>query len=205
MFDELFIVIDLYLKWKLWLKLKELYQWVKVIMIYVIYDQIEVLIFVDQVVVMQEGEIVQIGMLVELFEWFVYMFVGYFIGFLGMNVLLCDVKDGVIFFGGEWLIFEGIIQNVVDGGVEVGIWLEFVLIFNNGVGVLVIVWKVFDIGWYKVVEVIVYDICIYVILEEDVFNVGGIVKFDFKLFQICFYKDGWLVSILVEGVVQMKM
>ena len=68
MFDEPLTVIDPHLKWKLRSKLKELHQKVRATMIYVTHDQTEALTFADQVVVMQDGVIVQIGTPVELFE-----------------------------------------------------------------------------------------------------------------------------------------
>ena len=61
MFDEPLTVIDPHLKWKLRSKLKELHQRVGATMIYVTHDQTEALTFADQVVVMQDGEVVQIG------------------------------------------------------------------------------------------------------------------------------------------------
>ena len=61
MFDEPLTVIDPHLKWELRSKLKELHQRLRATMIYVTHDQTEALTFADQVVVMQEGEMVQIG------------------------------------------------------------------------------------------------------------------------------------------------
>ena len=55
-------------------------------MIYVTHDQTEALTFADKVVVMYEGEVVQIGTPVELFERPAHTFVGHFIGSPGMNV-----------------------------------------------------------------------------------------------------------------------
>ena len=89
MFDEPLTVIDPHLKWKLRSKLKELHQRVKATMIYVTHDQTEALTFADKVVVMQLGEVVQIGTPVELFERPAHTFVGHFIGSPGMNVLPC--------------------------------------------------------------------------------------------------------------------
>ena len=63
-------------------------------MIYVTHDQTEALTFADQVVVMNDGEIVQIGTPVELFERPKHTFVGHFIGSPGMNVLPCHVENG---------------------------------------------------------------------------------------------------------------
>ena len=58
-------------------------------MIYVTHDQTEALTFADKVVVMNMGEVVQIGTPVELFETPQHTFVGHFIGSPGMNVLPC--------------------------------------------------------------------------------------------------------------------
>ena len=60
-------------------------------MIYVTHDQTEALTFADQVVVMHEGAVVQIGTPVELFERPRHTFVGHFIGSPGMNVLPCEI------------------------------------------------------------------------------------------------------------------
>ena len=68
MFDEPLTVIDPHLKWVLRSKLKELHQRIRRTMIYVTHDQTEALTFADQVVVMNDGEVVQIGTPVELFE-----------------------------------------------------------------------------------------------------------------------------------------
>ena len=93
LFDEPLTVIDPHLKWQLRSKLKELHQRVGHTMIYVTHDQTEALTFADQVVVMHEGEVVQIGTPVELFERPAHTFVGHFIGSPGMNVLPCEVDE----------------------------------------------------------------------------------------------------------------
>ncbi|MGB1025593.1 MAG: ABC transporter ATP-binding protein, partial [Rhodospirillaceae bacterium] len=87
MFDEPLTVIDPHLKWKLRSKLKELHYALRRTMIYVTHDQTEALTFADQVVVMQDGEVVQMGTPVDLFECPTHTFVGHFIGSPGMNVL----------------------------------------------------------------------------------------------------------------------
>ena len=61
MFDEPLTVIDPHLKWELRSKLKELHHRIKRTMIYVTHDQTEALTFADRVVVMNQGEVVQIG------------------------------------------------------------------------------------------------------------------------------------------------
>ncbi len=93
LFDEPLTVIDPHLKWLLRRKLKEIHHELKLSLIYVTHDQIEALTFADQVVVMTEGEVVQVGSAQSLFEAPEHTFVGYFIGNPGMNLLPCRATD----------------------------------------------------------------------------------------------------------------
>ena len=112
MFDEPLTVIDPHLKWVLRSKLKELHQKINRTMIYVTHDQIEALTFADEVVVMHEGQIVQTGTPVELFEKPKHTFVGHFIGSPGMNILPCKIENGQINFEGK-IAKAGVIEVVV--------------------------------------------------------------------------------------------
>ncbi|MET1412489.1 ABC transporter ATP-binding protein [Roseibium sp. HPY-6] len=200
MFDEPLTVIDPHLKWKLRSKLKELHQRVKATMIYVTHDQTEALTFADQVVVMQDGEIVQIGTPIELFERPAHTFVGHFIGSPGMNVLPCDVRDGGAFFAGEQIRLEGPLESAVAGEAEIGIRPEFVSISANGTGLPATVRKVADVGRHKVVEAIANDRRVHAILEGEAPGAGDQVNLEFKQSQTRLYKDGWLASTPSEGV-----
>ncbi len=95
LFDEPLTVIDPYLKWELRSKLKQIHEQLKRTFIYVTHDQMEALSFADKVLVMYDGEIVQIGTPQELFENPAHTFVGYFIGSPGMNFLPCTVEGNV--------------------------------------------------------------------------------------------------------------
>ena len=96
LFDEPLTVIDPHLKWLLRRKLKEIHHELNLSLIYVTHDQIEALTFADQVVVMTEGEVVQIGSAQQLFEEPAHTFVGYFIGNPGMNLITAAFSaDGV--------------------------------------------------------------------------------------------------------------
>jgi len=92
LFDEPLTVIDPHLKWHLRRKLKEIHEQLKLTLIYVTHDQVEALTFANQVILMHEGEIVQIGTPQELFENPRHKFVGYFIGSPGMNFLPCTLE-----------------------------------------------------------------------------------------------------------------
>ena len=80
LFDEPLTVIDPHLKWQLRGALKRVHRHSRTTMVYVTHDQTEALTFADKVVVMLEGEVVQIGTPQELFEQPAHTFVGYFIG-----------------------------------------------------------------------------------------------------------------------------
>lgn len=93
LFDEPLTVIDPQLKWQLRRNLKEVHKKFNHTLIYVTHDQVEALTFAEKVVVMSEGEIVQVGTPQALFEQPEHTFVGYFIGSPGMNFLPCAI-DG---------------------------------------------------------------------------------------------------------------
>ena len=93
LFDEPLTVIDPHLKWLLRRKLKEVHTRFRHTLVYVTHDQNEALTFAEKVVVMYDGEVVQLGTPQELFERPAHRFVGYFIGSPGMNFLPCRL-DG---------------------------------------------------------------------------------------------------------------
>lgn len=192
MFDEPLTVIDPHLKWKLRSKLKELHQRIRATMIYVTHDQTEALTFADQVVVMQEGEVVQIGTPIELFERPTHTFVGHFIGSPGMNVLPCEVKDGGAFFNGQHVELEGEVIKGSGGKTEIGVRPEYVSLAEDGLKARVR--KVADVGRHNVVEAMVGEQKIAVIVEGDVPNQGDEVFLNFKTEQTRLYADGWLAT-----------
>ncbi len=149
MFDEPLTVIDPHLKWQLRSKLKELQQRIKRTMIYVTHDQTEALTFADQVIVMNNGEVVQSGTPIELFEKPKHTFVGHFIGSPGMNLLKCEVKGGKAVLGDVKLeAFNA--ASAKSGSLELGIRPEFVRFAKTGLDVAIV--KVADIGRMRIVE-----------------------------------------------------
>ncbi|MBF2761211.1 MAG: ABC transporter ATP-binding protein [Ectothiorhodospiraceae bacterium AqS1] len=151
MFDEPLTVIDPHLKWMLRSKLKEVHRRFGATMIYVTHDQIEALTFADKVMVMTEGEVVQIGTPVELFERPQHTFVGYFIGSPGMNVMPCSLSRGDAIFDGEVIaITEKPASSATPGSLELGVRPEFVTFAEDGLSVEIV--RVDDIGRHKIVD-----------------------------------------------------
>ncbi|MEM6891222.1 MAG: ABC transporter ATP-binding protein [Pseudomonadota bacterium] len=191
MFDEPLTVIDPHLKWKLRSKLKELHQRVRATMIYVTHDQTEALTFADQVVVMQDGEVVQIGTPIELFERPQHTFVGHFIGSPGMNILPVSVENGRVHFQGVDIEVEGAITG--DGGItELGVRPEFVTLAETGVPARVR--KVSDVGRHAVIEAIIGDTPIKAVVDHADIEQGAEIHLAFRPNQTRIYRDGWIAT-----------
>ena len=151
MFDEPLTVIDPHLKWVLRSKLKELHQKIKRTMIYVTHDQTEALTFADQVVVMHEGQIVQTGTPVELFEKPKHTFVGHFIGSPGMNILPCEINKGAVAVNGTKIeTSNSKIDNSNFSKIEIGVRPEFISFNKEGLPVKIL--NVSNTGKNKIIE-----------------------------------------------------
>lgn len=85
--DEPLTVIDPQLKFDLRRILKEINEEFRVTMVLVTHDQTEALTFAEEIVVMNHGEVVQMGSPTELFERPATEHVGWFIGSPAMNFL----------------------------------------------------------------------------------------------------------------------
>ncbi len=193
MFDEPLTVIDPHLKWVLRSKLKELHQRVGSTMIYVTHDQTEALTFADQVVVMHEGTVVQIGTPVDLFERPRHTFVGHFIGSPGMNVLPCTVDGGQAVFAGQ-AVQTADAPTDTNGAktLEIGVRPEFVSFASDGIPVQVT--KVSDAGRYRIVDV-QHDAATLKLLVpegEDIPSGSAHIRLDPAHTRV--YADGWMLN-----------
>ena len=133
LFDEPLTVIDPGLKWELRSKLKAVHRALDLLMIYVTHDQTEALTFADQVVVMNGGQVLQVGTPAELFERPDHTFVGHFIGSPGMNLLPATVEGRAAMVDGHALALAGSYPPL-RGTVQVGIRPDFVELAGTGPG-----------------------------------------------------------------------
>jgi glycerol transport system ATP-binding protein len=193
MFDEPLTVIDPQLKWVLRSKLKDLHHRTGRTMIYVTHDQTEALTFADQVVVMKDGEIVQAGTPVDLFERPNHTFVGHFIGSPGMNVLPCTVENGKAFFAGTAIETANAAAYRGDGAVlELGVRPEFVSFAADGIPVDIV--KVVDAGRHRIVEAAHAGHRIKMLLPEGRPIPDGGARLRFAPERTRVYQDGWMVG-----------
>jgi glycerol transport system ATP-binding protein len=165
LFDEPLTVIDPQMKWVLRSQLKQLHRRYGFTMVYVTHDQTEALTFAENVVVMYDGQIVQIGTPAELFERPRHTFVGYFIGSPGMNVLPVELADGEARMGAERIALPGRPATPLSGTVELGIRPEFVRLGREGMKATIA--KVEDVGRRKIVRATLEGRDIALIAGED--------------------------------------
>ncbi|PSH67292.1 MULTISPECIES: ABC transporter ATP-binding protein [Phyllobacterium] len=191
LFDEPLTVIDPHMKWVLRSQLKQLHQRFGYTMVYVTHDQTEALTFAQKVVVMYDGEIVQIGTPEELFERPKHTFVGYFIGSPGMNVMPVKLAGGMAQIGSHQIQLPSPAMPVAAGKIELGIRPEYVRLGRLGIPVKIA--KVEDIGRHKIVRTRLENQEIAVIVGEgqDI-PAEPHVAFDPKGINI--YADSWRVE-----------
>ncbi len=193
MFDEPLTVIDPHMKWQLRSKLKELHQRIGVTMIYVTHDQTEALTFADQVVVMHEGSVVQIGTPAELFQCPKHTFVGHFIGSPGMNILPCQIKNSQVEFESFPVQTSSDLDLVTTTEkLEIGVRPEFVQFSNEGLAVEIA--KVDDLGRYRVVETRYLKHTIKMIVTEDAPIPTDNPRISFNQMHTRVYQNGWAVT-----------
>ena len=162
LFDEPLTVIDPQMKWNLRSKLKQIHEELKLTFIYVTHDQVEALTFADQVAVMFEGEIVQIGSPQDLFENPEHRFVGYFIGSPGMNFLKCTIVGNEARIDGAGIVLNeetAAKGHKASGKLELGIrpmYLEVHAGAGDGM-VKARVTGIEDLGSYRIVALTLAD------------------------------------------------
>jgi glycerol transport system ATP-binding protein len=199
LFDEPLTVIDPQLKFQLRRKLKEVHEQFNLTFIYVTHDQNEALTIADQVVLMNEGAVVQVGTPQELFENPRHTFVGYFIGSPGMNLVPCAIDGDAAVIDGQRIPLAQAIAakaQASTGRLEMGIRPEFVRVAPAGTtgAVLVTVAVVEDLGNFKMVEARLGGHAIKVKLPEDQEVPGESASLVFPPERTKIYEDGRLIE-----------
>ena len=193
LFDEPLTVIDPHMKWELRTQLKALHKELKHTMIFVTHDQTEALTFADKVVVMNVGEVVQIGTPQELFEKPAHTFVGYFIGSPGMNILDVEIS------GNQAKLFDAnveLTQNYsgLKGKLELGIRPEFMTLCEEGQGIKIEITRIEDVAHHKIVRARYDNKDINIIVQEDVVITKTMNNMTFDMSKVNIYENSWLVE-----------
>lgn len=188
LFDEPLTVIDPHMKWVLRSQLKRLHRQSGFTMVYVTHDQTEALTFADKVVVMHDGQIVQIGTPADLFERPKHTFVGYFIGSPGMNVLPVALEGNRATVGNQQISLPGSPAVKQASRIELGIRPEFLNLGENGLPVQIT--KVEDIGRQKIIRALFEGYPIALTMPEDA-PIPTDARITFDPNGIGIYADSW--------------
>ena len=191
LFDEPLTVIDPHMKWELRTQLKSLHREFGHTMIYVTHDQTEALTFADEVVVMYDGRVVQMGTPEELFETPAHTFVGYFIGSPGMNLLPAEVRGDRAIVGGLEIPLGARYAPV--SGAQIGIRPEYVTLSSEG-GIPARIVRVEDVGRHRIVRAEVAGRPVDAILPEGLPIDASADRLTFTPDRINVYVDDWRVS-----------
>ena len=197
LFDEPLTVIDPHLKPVLRSKLKQIHRQINLTLIYVTHDQTEALTFADQVVVMFEGGVVQVGTPQQLFETPAHTFVGYFIGSPGMNLLSARLLAGRVCIGDIPLpIDPGSLHLVPGDELVVGIRPEFVrysaVATPDALPVQIV--RVEDLGNYQIVTAKVGEQLVKAKIDEDAQIKTGEAWLHFPAERLGLYLNGKALS-----------
>ncbi len=191
LFDEPLTVIDPHMKWVLRSQLKRFHKQFGFTMVYVTHDQTEALTFADKVVVMYDGQIVQIGTPAELFERPSHTFVGYFIGSPGMNVMPAELQGNAVRIGNETIALDHSPKISAGATVELGIRPEFIRLGREGMAVSVT--RVEDIGRRKIVRASLAGQPISIVASEDT-DVPAEARVTFDPSALNIYANSWRVG-----------
>ncbi len=191
LFDEPLTVIDPHMKWVLRSQLKRLHRHSGFTMVYVTHDQTEALTFADKVVVMYEGEIVQIGTPVELFERPRHTFVGYFIGSPGMNFLPAAVSGSAAVVGNQQIPLRHEPVTAPEAKIELGIRPEFVQVAREGMPISIS--RVEDVGRQKIVRANFEGHPLAAVVPEDT-EIPADPRVTFQAAAINLYANSWRIE-----------
>jgi glycerol transport system ATP-binding protein len=172
-------------------QLKRLHKQFGFTMVYVTHDQTEALTFADKVVVMYEGQIVQIGTPAELFETPRHTFVGYFIGSPGMNVIPAKLDGSSVTLGNQRLDIASAPTAAQGDRIELGIRPEFIRLGREGMPVTIR--RIEDIGRRKIVRADFEGQPIAIVADEDA-EIPAEARVRFEPQGINIYANSWRIG-----------
>lgn len=188
LFDEPLTVIDPHLKWQIRSKLKDLHRQFNHTMVYVTHDQTEALTFADKVVVMNAGEVLQVGTPEELFERPAHTFVGYFIGSPGMNFLDVELDGARAVVGDQSINLP--YAPTAGKDIKLGIRPEFLAFADDGIKCQMT--SVEDVGRHRVAHVSISGQPAKVLVPAGKPLPGDGATLSFDPDHTLLYRDGYL-------------
>jgi multiple sugar transport system ATP-binding protein len=121
LFDEPLSNLDAQLRAQMRIEIKRLHQRLGTTIVYVTHDQIEAMTMADKIVVMRDGEILQVGSPMDLYENPVDIFTARFIGSPSMNLLPGEVGGGQVRVAGGTMAVGADALAGQTGAIKIGV------------------------------------------------------------------------------------
>lgn len=197
--DEPLTVIDPQLKFELRRKIKLANEQTRLTVIYVTHDQNEAMSIADEVLVMEQGSVVQRDTPSRLFESPINTFVGHFIGSPGMNFIPLQHQGGMLTLGEHPLaaVPDEVRERAAAGhDISLGVRPEHVIFCDAGqLGALpVTVLTQHDYGRTLIVDIDIDGASVKVKIPRTAHTPSGRAWIRLPKERICFYAEGNLVS-----------
>jgi glycerol transport system ATP-binding protein len=194
--DEPLTVIDPQLKFHLRRKIKDISARHGQTLVYVTHDQNEAMTLAEQVIVMDNGRIAQMGTPQELFENPSHVHVGYFIGSPAMNFLKAEVSAGQVRVGAD-VVDTAFVPSDERHDLVLGIRPEFVSVVDDAAagGIVATTREVQDLGPYQVVTAdLSTGESVRAKMRVARCRAGDVVRLAFDRNAVCLFADGRRLS-----------
>ena len=194
--DEPLTVIDPDLKFRLRRNLKEINEEYKTTLVYVTHDQNEAMTFADNIIVMDQGEIVQVGLPKDLFERPKTTFVGYFIGSPAMNLFETQLhSDNSVKINDTTIKTNTNLSKLKNNNIKLGIRSEFVKVAKDESENLleVNIQKIEDFGNFKLLTAKMGQLTIKSKINREIEISNNTIKLHFPAEKCCVYQDNKLI------------
>jgi len=192
LFDEPLTVVDPQVKWELRASLRDVHRRTRTTMVYVTHDQTEALTFADKVVVMYDGEIVQVGSPADLFNRPKHTFVGHFIGSPGMNIMPARVDGATVRLGEHSVPLAAAPRVDASQKLQLGVRPEFVRL--SAIGIPATIVRMEDAGRYRVAHLDMLGMPIAAMLREGE-GAPAAPHISFDPAGLHLYADSWRVDL----------
>ncbi len=194
--DEPLTVIDPDLKFRLRRNLKEINEEYKTTLVYVTHDQNEAMTFADNIIVMDQGEIVQVGLPKDLFERPKTTFVGYFIGSPAMNLFETQLhSDNSVKINDTTIKTNTNLSKLKNNNIKLGIRSEFVKVAKDESENLleVNIQKIEDFGNFKLLTAKMGQLTIKSKINRETEISNNTIKLHFPAEKCCVYQNNKLI------------
>ena len=194
--DEPLTVIDPDLKFRLRRNLKEINEEYKTTLVYVTHDQNEAMTFADNIIVMDQGEIVQVGLPKDLFERPKTTFAGYFIGSPAMNLFETQLhSDNSVKINDTTIKTNTNLSKLKNNNIKLGIRSEFVKVAKDESENLleVNIQKIEDFGNFKLLTAKMGQLTIKSKINREIEIPNNTIKLHFPAEKCCVYQDNKLI------------